>query len=453
MARRRQRKTAPRSGPSAVPAGAEESLEQILAEKEFVPLLAEQAQPMFRLSNFLLSARRETWGENHMFLLLTEANAVESFLDDFDARNNKTYSYLTELVASTRGFANAAHALHHLRRRLDKYDVDSEADAEFKADLERALEWTNDSTAKLLAETHREAESKSVPLPREAVGERSFPSAFARLRLPRTADEEDVADETQRIAEVASKYLKTCDIVENIGIEKINDPIRLRHFVARSCTEEKARMYETSVHNLQSKYDTYIKNTAVEAKDPKLKRLRGYISVCLHLLEYVTHLVHFYERHENDIRYEPTKQRIARIISKAEVLDRAVNFSLYSAKAFLHRGRATAQAIFPAYTKMREETIEVPSDVDLHLRPATLISKVARHYGTPVQMRLGQSDWVDVASTIKVVLTIGMNVDARKVTFRGDENALRDLRLLFGCGLGEGDGGLDNLPDGLGYLR
>lgn len=452
MARRRKRQSGTRSRPSAVPAGAEGSLEQLIPEKEFVRLFAEQAQPMFRLSNFLLSARPDSWGENHMFLLLTEANAVESMLDDFDARNNKAFSYLTELIASARGFANAAHALHHLKRRLPKYDVDASS-GDFRRDLTNAVEWTGASTAKLLAEIHREAELRSIPLPREAVGERSLPSAFARLRLPRTADEEDVADETQRIAEVASKYLKTCDIVENIGIERIEDPVRLRHFVARSCTEEKARMYETSVHNLQSKYDTYIKNTAVEAKDPQLKRLRGFISVCLHLLEYVTHLVHFYERHENDIRYEPTKQRIARIIVKTEVLDMAVNFGLYSATTFLNRGRTIAQAIFPAYTRMREETLEVPGDVDLHLRPATLISKVANHFGTPVQMKIGQSDWIDVASTIKVVLTIGMNADARKVVFRGDENALRDLRLLFECGLGEGDGGLERLPERLAYLR
>lgn len=447
---RSKRKKVQRVRRATVPAPAAEPLEKLIAESEFLPLLAGQSQAFFRLANFLTAARRETWGENHMFTLSTESNALESFLDDFNARNNRSFSHLTELVASVRGFANAAHALTHLRRRLAKYGVNVEENAKFQKALDEALEWTNGSIEKLIGELYREGERLRVPYTREAVGGASFPSAFARLRLPSNVDEEDVADESQRIAELATKYLKICDIVDGIGIERIEDPVRLRHFVAKNATEEKARQYETSVHNLQSKYDTYVKNTTFEAKDSNLRALRGFISITLHLLEYVTHLVHFYERHENDIRYEPTKQRIARIIVKSEVLDRAVNFGLLWGAEFLARGREPALAIFPAYTKLRAQTFDIPSHVELHLRPATLIHKVANHYGTPVQMKLADGDWVDVSSLIRVVMEIGMNSHARKVTFRGDENALRDMKLLFASGFGEtGEG----LPGDLAYLQ
>lgn len=447
---RHKKKMTQRTRRSAVPASSADPLEQIIAEKDFVPLLAGQAQPFVRLGNFLMSARQDLWGENHMFSLSTEANALESFLDDFNARNNRTFSYFTELVASIRGFANAAHAMHHLRRRLAKYGVNAELDSAFVKDLQEAVEWTNSSLGKLVKELFKESEAQRFPLAREAAGETRFPSAFARLRLPRNIDEEDVADETQRIAELATKYLKICDVVESLGIETFDDPVRLRHFVAKNCNEERARQYETSVHNLQSKYDTYIKNTSYEAKDPNLKALRGYISITLHLLEYVTHLIHFYERHENDIRYEPTKQRIARIVVKGEVLDHAVNFALNHAARFLRLGRSPALAIFPAYTKLREQSLDVPPNVDLHLRPATLISKIGTHYGTPVQMKIGNGDWIDVSSLIRVVMEIGMNSGCRTVTFRGDENALKDLTTLFESGFGEGG---DALPKELEYLQ
>ncbi|MBL8696000.1 MAG: hypothetical protein JNJ88_18035 [Planctomycetes bacterium] len=453
MARRKRKRQRRITQASAVIGPADGSLERILSEKEFLPLLVSSAQPFFRLTNFLVSTSPTTWSESHMFSLLTEANVLESFLDDFDARNNGVFTYLTELVASLRGFANAAHALQHLQRRYPKYGVEDPAGVSFEPLLADAIEWTTVSISKLLKELYQESEARGIPIPREAVGDRHFPSAFARLRLPRTADEEDVADEQQRIAEVASKYLKTCDLIEGIGIEKISDPIRLRHFVAKSCSEEKARFYEAGVHNLQSKYDTYIKNTAFEAKDANLRPLRGYISVSLHLLEYVTHLVHFYERHENDIRSEKTKQRIARIIVKGEVLDNAINFGLCCAAGFLRRGRAHAQAIFPAYTRLRVETLQVPNGTTLHLRPATLIYKVAAHYGTPVQMRIGVSDWIDAGSPIRVAVAFGMNPEAREVVFRADEAVLRDYRALFDCGLGEGPGGLDQLPERLSYLR
>jgi phosphotransferase system HPr-like phosphotransfer protein len=449
MARRKSKKVQ-RTRRSAVPTSAAEPLEQFISEEEFLPLLAGQANAFFRLGNFLLAARRETWGETHMFSLSTEANALESFLDDFSARNNRTFSYFTEIVASVRGFANAAHALHHLKRRLTKYGVHADDDPKFSAELDAALDWSNGSIEKLLNELYKGAETLKLAITREALGGTSFPSAFARLRLKINVDEEDVVDETQRIAELATKYLKICDIVDSIGIEKFDDPVRLRHFVTKNCSEEKARQYETSVHNLQSKYDTYIKNTSYEVKDANLRALRGFISITLHLLEYVTHLVHFYERHENDIRYEPTKQRIARVIVKGDVLEHAVNFGLYYSAEFLKRGREPALAIFPEYTKLREQGFDVPSHVELHLRPATLIHKVAMHYGTPLQMCLGDGDWIDVSSLIRVVMEIGMNSNARKVVFRGDENALRDLKLLFDAGFGEGG---DGFPKELDYLQ
>jgi phosphotransferase system HPr-like phosphotransfer protein len=447
---RKKRAKQTKSRRATIPTAAAEPLEQILSENEFLPYLASQANSFFRLANFLSASRLESWAENHMFSLSTEANALETFLDDFNARNNKNFSYFTELIASIRGFANAAHALHHLRRRLSKYDIDADAYTKFSAALERAVAWTNDCVGKLINELYVEGSNRKLAITKDAVGETSFPKAFARLRLPRTADEEDVADEEQRIAEVATKYLKICDIVDNLGIEKIEDANRLRHMITRNCSEEKARQYETHVHNLQSKYDTYIKNTSYEANDPKLKRIRGYISITLHLLEYVTHLVHFYERHENDIRYEPTKQRIARTISKLEVLDHAVNFGLFHAASFLKQGRAVALQIFPEYTRMKEVEFEVPSHVELHLRPATLIHKIANHYGTPVQMKIGDGDWIDASSLMRVVVEIGMNAGAQKVSFRGDQNALRDLRILFDCGFCEGDA---EFPAQLEYLK
>ena len=350
MARRKSKKVQ-RTRRSAVPTSAAEPLEQFISEEEFLPLLAGQANAFFRLGNFCWRRAARPGAKPTCSRSRRRRTRLESFLDDFSARNNRTFSYFTEIVASVRGFANAAHALHHLKRRLTKYGVHADDDPKFSAELDAALDWSNGSIEKLLNELYKGAETLKLAITREALGGTSFPSAFARLRLKINVDEEDVVDETQRIAELATKYLKICDIVDSIGIEKFDDPVRLRHFVTKNCSEEKARQYETSVHNLQSKYDTYIKNTSYEVKDANLRALRGFISITLHLLEYVTHLVHFYERHENDIRYEPTKQRIARVIVKGDVLEHAVNFGLYYSAEFLKRGREPALAIFPEYTK------------------------------------------------------------------------------------------------------
>ena len=51
------------------------------------------------------------------------ADELESFLDDYGARTNRTFSAFAELVASIRGFALAGMKLAHLDRRLDSYGV------------------------------------------------------------------------------------------------------------------------------------------------------------------------------------------------------------------------------------------------------------------------------------------------------------------------------------------
>ncbi len=49
------------------------------------------------------------------------------------------------------------------------------------------------------------------------------------------------------------------------------------------------------------------------------------------------------------------------------------------------------------------------------------------------------------------MIAAGSHVEARRYTFRGDENPLGDIARLFESALGEE--GIDKLPDQLSYLR
>ncbi len=69
--------------------------------------------------------------------------------------------------------------------------------------------------------------------------------------------------------------------------------------VPEHVNEERLRIFEAQVPpTSQSVYDTYIQYTRMEANDPRLSKLRSYVSMALHLLEIATVLVHFHERHE-----------------------------------------------------------------------------------------------------------------------------------------------------------
>jgi hypothetical protein len=61
----------------------------------------------------------------------------------------------------------------------------------------------------------------------------------------------------------------------------------------------------------------------------------------------------------------------------------------------------------------------------------------------------GQS--CNAASILEFLVCVGSHPDERRFIFRGDENPLRDIRILFEHGLGED--GVESLPESLDYLR
>lgn len=429
----------------------EASLEELVQERQFAGILQTHAERFFRLSNTMAAAQE--WNKRHLFQLINEADALESFLDDYGARFNQTYAFFTELVASLRGFAQTGYAIEHLQRRVGSYGSalwDPEHLAGSAASLDKIKAFLHRASLAMFDAARSEARRVGVELTPEAFPESDFLPVLARRRLPRNLGEAQLVDEEQRIAEVASKYLQACNALAEIGVRKIEDPEERRKFLGRACTEEQARFYEATVHNLQSSYDTHIQNTVLEARDDRLPKLRGYVSAALHLLEAVTHLVHFIERHEDEIRSEEAKSRISAIVDRVEVQEITLNELLVWAGKHLQCGYALAEDLLPEYTNVQESRVSLPAGVSFHARPAALIVAIVNHYGTPVQMELG-GQRSNAASILELLVAAGSHADERSYTFHGDERPLRDIALLFDNGLGEA--GVDKLPDQLGYLR
>src|SRR5262245_2383273 len=99
--------------------------EKLILERQFVGLLQAHAEVFFRLSNSLLVPGLDSWNKKHYFQLISEADALESFLDDYGARYNRTYAFLTELVASLRWFAHAGYSISHMVSRFESYGASS----------------------------------------------------------------------------------------------------------------------------------------------------------------------------------------------------------------------------------------------------------------------------------------------------------------------------------------
>ena len=432
------------------------SLEELVEERQFAELLGSQADAFFRLTN-TLTAHAEAgraWTKSHFFQLVAETDALESFLDDFGGRYNRTYAGITELVASLRWFANSGYSISHLLARLRSYGnamwESSDLEEEARVAISKGLDFLRTTSMRLIAAVREEANELGVEIRTERLPEGSFLAPATQLKLPRNVGQEELVNEEQKIAEVATKFLQGAEMVAATGVRAFEDERERRRFLAKVCTEAKARVYEATIHNLQSTYDTHIRNTVLEGKDERLPRLRGHASAALHLLQAVTDLAHFLERHESDHRAIEAQRRVFELVERAEVERVTAEVFLAWAHRILQNGTDLAEDLLPEYTNLQELELELPVDVVLHARPAALIVGIVNHYGTPVEMQI-RDHRCNAASILELLVAVGSNPDERQYVFHGDERPLRDIEKLFAGGLGEG--GMDKLPPELDYLR
>lgn len=439
-------------GPSQTEATPDGARQGIISDDEFRSVLGSKLEDSLRFVNLLVRRPPSEWLRRHFVELGRVAHDVETMLDDHGARNNKSYSYFTELVASLRGIAAVGSILRHVLARFPRYGVQlgPEVQAQFFSETEVTNGFISQSMAGLLRALYEELARLEIKVPADCADEDSVHDEGIRLHLHHNIDEEDVVEEEQRIAEIATKYLAAAQSLAWVSDVRIDGRKELRDFVLAHTDEERSRHYEGLVHSLQSKYDTYIKNTTLEGRHSSLPRLRGHVSLALHLLEVGTQLVHFYERHENDIRYEAAKARIARIVDKTELLDRLVNYCLRFAHLSLESGKRFAEEALRTFVRVQRLELSLPEGMALHARPISLIVRIVAHYGTHVEMEIG-GESANAGSIMELIMLVGGRADARSFVFRGDARPLQDIRQLFEHRLGED--GLDLLPLSLDYLR
>lgn len=426
-------------------------LEEVISEKSFAAIIAVRAVAFHALAGALV-ARREPWTRRQFFVLTSEADAIESLLDDHGARHNRDFAQLRELVASLRGLSLAGFSLAHLEHRLESYPTalsPSEV-AQAAQSVTHARSFVERALVRLLTETLREESARGIEIGARETTEPNNADVAPRRRLPRNLGQAELVDDEQKVAEIASRFLQASAMFDDRSIRRIDDPDERELWMQRFCTEERARVFEATVHNLQSAYDTWVKNTRLEADDARLAKLRGHASAALHLLEAVTHLAHFVERHESGLRNEETEQRIESIVRRSDVREVTLNHLLYWASVFVRRGSPLAEDLLPTYTDVQEIELVLPDGVYLHARPCALIAGIVNRYATPVELRI-EGHKCSAASILELMIAVGSHAEARRFAFRGDVNPLRDLRTLFDAGLGER--GVDTLPDSLAYLR
>ena len=431
------------------------SLIQIITEEEFLSLAQEPCSQLLNI--FFLFELRE---ENNMDIsrkfysnLIQESEFLESFMDEHGARENKKWSFFVEYLASIRNLSIAAFFTRHLLDRYPFYGLreSPENEVEFKNEANNVLNFLNQSILNLFGELYSTGVENGLNVTRNPDSKIEFSEIETNKRLPRNVAEDEVKDEEHRIIEICEKIKHVAKLMKDSKVHRIVDIKDLKLAVLQKFNEKRARMYKNLVHNIQSDFDTFIKNTKLEMNYSEVKIMRGYISMPLHLLEVALWLAHFYERHEDEIRHGESKKRISVLVNKETLLDKIMNFGFYYSQYFVAEGKKLADDILDCFSKIVRVELPIPQPLGFHARPSTYVSLIARQYDDLDLFMIIDGEKFNTKSVMSLLQAGGTLADKgyQSVLFEGDKRVIEDVRILAKhnyCEEGE-------IPARLSYLR
>jgi hypothetical protein len=430
------------------------SLTEVISEEDFLELAQEHSRNFLRIYNFLQKERRSHTRKFYSHLI-EESEELESFLDDHCARDNRTWYFLGELVACIRNLAKAAFILEHILNRYHAYGLQDKESKTFLKDARNASTFLDDTIFSLFDEVKKESLRLGMRFPRGTLKEDSFGEFYPQKRLPYAMDEEEESDTRKVLAQIASQYLGIISKVEHFGWNHgTNHSVQVGSVVPNRVDEERSREVAAVIHNLQSTYDHHIRRTPLESQDESLKRFRSFISMPLHLMSVVNWLSHLYQRHLLTARQGKDGKGIRFIVDGSRIVDIMIHFALFHANRYLQTGKELAHEILGKYTEVGTCELRVPKKLGFHLRPASLIAKLAKYYGTKLSLVVEGREY-DASNVLSISMAAGLI--ARKgyktVLFEGDRRVLEDLRILCDCNYGEDEtGNPTSLPPELNHL-
>jgi phosphotransferase system HPr (HPr) family protein len=161
-------------------------------------------------------------------------------------------------------------------------------------------------------------------------------------------------------------------------------------------------------------------------------------------------MIHFYERHEDEIRQGEAKSVISGLVNKVDILSHIVNFAFYYSHEHVKKGNDLSREILKTFVKNVRYEVPVPDPLGFHARPSTYVSLIVRKYGAEAWLVVDQERF-DAKSVMSLLQAGGVVADKgyKTVVFEGDQRALDDIKILAAHNYCEEDG----IPSELEYLR
>lgn len=378
----------------------------------FGALATARAQRLLRLTCQLSAPRPTPFPLTRPFVadLLSQAMQMEEFLDAYGARNNRQWSRFRSLTATLKLFADVVYKLLHIQHSLPFYRL-LPGERDFALATAQSLEFTHETLVKAAHQIIIQATRLNLTVSPYESDEDEYLEPLPPGRLPRDRATRKVSSAAETVIYLSTAYLNLASESELLHIVDWVKPAQYSNCFPDPISEDNLRYLQFRFHSLQALYDTHVSETELESLDTDLPILRGHISIVFHLLEIATQLVHYYERHLN-VKTGDSLLRRQPVISTRALLTLLMNYAIVYAGHYLREGRGFCHAMLRRYAEVGKIEVPVPSYRGFHVRPATLIAKIAQHYGSHITMEL-DGQYYDANSPMDI-FRANERINARK---------------------------------------
>ncbi len=390
-----------------------ESLIKIMGEeeieKEFLVNLKVVTDDLFAIFEELLGMK-EFPNRELIFAIMREVDKIETFLDDYGATHNRKFFYLRELIASVRWINIVIFQELHLLVRLDSYslEITPAEREEFAGKLKETVSFYLEGLKNLALELRKEMAKYGFKKTRGKFGEQKTLVQIQKKILPPDLHENVVNEEKEEVFEVLIKFLENSEAF-NMFVCEADAEAEVTEIV----TEEVLEKYRSIFNQLESLYDTYLKNTEIEKNFHDLRKIRSCTAITLHLLEIGKALVHFYERHGDKVSRYSTAVQISNLVNKRKIQETLKELVLFYSILFLSKGKDVSIKIFRQMGRDADEFIYstrmmiIPSHrlEDFHLRPIMPVTQIAGKYSLDSHLYYNRNKY-NLKSPIEMAIAI-----------------------------------------------
>ena len=362
---------------------------QTLDDKTFITSVREDLQDLISISSGLRNFQAEDVCRPLLGRLNLEAARCEELLDAYGVQNNKHWSPLRTITAIIKSFSEIGYTLLHIQNAAPSYNL-KQVDENFTEATKDTISMIFQALINASAEIARlntllGLNAEIIPIEEYHFRENAF---IGRVQTDKIRKTSEAPGKTA--VYLATSFLNLAEESLLLKIyKKLNDD-EYDSAIPEEISEEKLRILENKFHNLQSLYDTYLSGSDVAQQDQNLPILRGHISAVYHLLESATVLIHYYERHNQNLK----DQEILELpIDERSLLGYLMKYFIAFPEQYILVSQELCKEILKHYAEMGEIQVPIPNYRGFHVRPSTLIAKIVVHYGSDVTMTLGNNEY------------------------------------------------------------